>query len=226
MVQGHGAFLLDEERPDVFQASIGNLPPGKEVLVRLTYVAELSIDGGRLRFTIPTTVSPRYAPRQDQIGTGRPDSETLNPPVSWTVPYGLNLSVRLSMPGDITGLESPSHPISMSLKGCDATVHVADGAALDRDFVLSIDAAGLDSPQAWIERDDEGREAVAVAFVPPVDNTSTPAEIIFLVDRSGAERAAAVSAVDDRRLPVQHHRVWHQVRVTLSRESRVQPGEP
>jgi hypothetical protein len=40
--RGDGAFLLDEERPDVFQASIGNLPPGKEVLVRLTYVTELS----------------------------------------------------------------------------------------------------------------------------------------------------------------------------------------
>ena len=42
MEAGHGAFLLDEERPDVFQASIGNLPPGKEVLVKLTYVTELA----------------------------------------------------------------------------------------------------------------------------------------------------------------------------------------
>ena len=40
--RGDGAFLLDEERPDVFQASIGNLPPGKEVLVKLTYVTELA----------------------------------------------------------------------------------------------------------------------------------------------------------------------------------------
>ena len=31
MERGDGAFLLDEERPDVFQASVGNLPPGKEV---------------------------------------------------------------------------------------------------------------------------------------------------------------------------------------------------
>ena len=50
MEQGHGAFLLDEERPDVFQASIGNLPPGKEVTVKLTYVSELAVDEGRLRF--------------------------------------------------------------------------------------------------------------------------------------------------------------------------------
>src|SRR3954463_6314461 len=44
--RGHGAYLLDEERADVFQASVGNLPPGKEVLLKLTYVAELSIAGG------------------------------------------------------------------------------------------------------------------------------------------------------------------------------------
>ena len=30
MSEGHGAFLLDEERPDVFVASVGNLPPGAE----------------------------------------------------------------------------------------------------------------------------------------------------------------------------------------------------
>ena len=62
MERGDGAFLLDEERPDVFQASVGNLPPGKEVLLRLTYVTELMVDGNGLRFSIPTTVSPRYAP--------------------------------------------------------------------------------------------------------------------------------------------------------------------
>ncbi len=84
--KGHGAFLLDEERPDVFQASVGNLPPGKEVLLKITYVTELTVAGSGLRFSIPTTVSPRYAPAVDQRGVGRPDSETLNPPVAWDVP--------------------------------------------------------------------------------------------------------------------------------------------
>src|SRR4026208_1597206 len=37
---GHGAYLLDQERPDVFTASIGNIPPGQEVSIRITYVSE------------------------------------------------------------------------------------------------------------------------------------------------------------------------------------------
>ena len=62
MQAGHGAYLLDEERPDVFQASVGNLPPGKEALLKITYVSELDVQDGALRFVVPTTVSPRYAP--------------------------------------------------------------------------------------------------------------------------------------------------------------------
>ena len=196
MEHGHGAFLLDEERPDVFQASVGNLPPGKEVLVRLTYVTELSIEDGRLRFTIPTTVSPRYAPSEDHTGTGRPDIETLNPPVAWSVPYGLDLSVRLAMPGRILSLESPSHPIAVTLSEHDASVKLAGTqAALDRDFVLSVEAAGLAAAQAWVERDADGREVVGVALVPAFTGTSSPADVIFVVDRSGSMEGTSIEEV-------------------------------
>jgi hypothetical protein len=68
MEAGHGAYLVDEERPDVFQASVGNLPPGKEVLLKITYVTELDVDSGALRFVMPTTVSPRYAPSRSRVG--------------------------------------------------------------------------------------------------------------------------------------------------------------
>jgi Ca-activated chloride channel homolog len=196
MEQGHGAFLLDEERPDVFQASIGNLPPGKEVLVKLTYVTELTVNDRRLRFSIPTTVSPRYAPAEDHSGMGRPDAETLNPPVEWTVPYGLNLSVHVSMPGRISGIESPSHPIAMTLDDCRATVTLAQqDAALDRDFVLSVEAIGLDAPSAVVERDEEGAEVVAVTFSPAFEVSSIPAELIFVVDQSGSMEGSSIAEV-------------------------------
>ena len=194
--QGHGGFLLDEERPDVFQASVGNLAPGKEVLVRLTYVTELFIDRGRLRFVIPTTVSPRYAPEADRSAVGRSDAEILNPPVAWSVPYGLDLSVHLAMPGRLTGVESSSHPISVTLKEREATVKIApDRTTLDRDFVLSIDATGMDAPQAWFERDDDGTDAVTVAFGPAFLEASSPAEIIFVVDRSGSMAGTSIGEV-------------------------------
>ena len=36
---------MDEEKPDVFSVSVGNLPPGAEVLVKVTYVTELQVEG-------------------------------------------------------------------------------------------------------------------------------------------------------------------------------------
>ncbi len=194
--RGHGAFLLDEERPDVFQASIGNLPAGKEVLVKVTYVAELAVDNGQLQFVLPTTVAPRYAPIEDQAGVGRPQAEALAAPTAWKVPYGLDLSVRVTMPGRITCVESASHPISVTIDGSTAAVSLAAArAALDRDFVLSINAEGMNMPQATVERDDEGRETIGVSFVPAFGEAAAPAEVLFVVDRSGSMVGESIEEV-------------------------------
>src|SRR4029453_17861319 len=196
MERGDGAFLLDEERPDVFQASVGNLPPGKEVLLKLTYVTELTIDGDSMRFVVPTTVSPRYPPPQDQVGGGRPDSQTLNPPLMWQVPYGLDLRIQLSMSNTIRRIESPSHPVAMTLNGERATVALSQrDVALDRDFVLLVEATELDAPQAWIERDDDDSHAIALAFAPRLPDTTAAAEVIFVADRSGSMGGASIEEV-------------------------------
>src|SRR5262245_28001047 len=197
MERGDGAFLLDEERPDVFQASVGNLPPGKEALLKLTYVTELSVADGALRFAVPTTVSPRYAPAEDCVGGGRPASQTLNPPRAWQVPYGLSLTVRIAMPGAISQLESPSHPVTVTIADRTATVALSQrDAALDRDFVLNLQAAGLDTPQAWIERNpDDDTHAIAVGFAPTLTADRVPAEVIFVVDRSGSMGGSSIDEV-------------------------------
>jgi Ca-activated chloride channel family protein len=196
MERGDGAFLLDEERPDVFQASVGNLPPGKDVLLKLTYVTELTVEGDRLRFVIPTTVSPRYAPAQDRVAVGRSAADTLNPPVMWQVPYGLDLRIDLATRHTITRLESPSHPVAVSMNGERATVTLSQqDAALDRDFVLLAAAAEFNTPDVWIERDDDGREAVALAFVPKLPDTKAPAEVIFVADRSGSMGGSSIEQV-------------------------------
>ena len=194
--RGHGAFLLDEERPDVFQASIGNLPPGKSAIVKVTYVRELEVDHGLLRFVVPTTVAPRYAPGPDHVGLGRSDAETLNPPLAWQVPYGLELTVTLSLPGPIGRVESPSHPISMSMADGRTTVTLAKtSTALDRDFVLTVAADGLSQPRAWVERDSDGRAAIAVGFVPTLPAETEPVEVIFLVDESGSMKGESIGEV-------------------------------
>ena len=63
MSEGYGAMLLDQEQPNIFVASIGNLMPGEEAIVSISYVSELPVHDNQVRLMIPTTVSPRYFQR-------------------------------------------------------------------------------------------------------------------------------------------------------------------
>jgi poly [ADP-ribose] polymerase len=56
--KGHGAYLMDEETPDVFTVSVGNLPPDANVLIKITYVAELAVEGEHIVFCLPGSVAP------------------------------------------------------------------------------------------------------------------------------------------------------------------------
>jgi len=61
---GHGAFLLEQDRPNIFTANIGNLRPYSSAIVKISYVQELASVGGAIRLLIPTTISPRYIPAE------------------------------------------------------------------------------------------------------------------------------------------------------------------
>ena len=208
---GHGALLLDEERPDVFKASIGNVPPGKDVRVRIRYVTELRADGGSVRFVVPATVSPRYIPADDHSARRYDGAGILTPPLAWHVPYGLDINVRLRLgwgtsegggnvrtPSvtDRASLESPSHPIRVTWQDDLATVSLAHAeTALDRDFVLAVDARELATPHAWIESAEDGTTAIAVAFCPRLADVTLPSEVIFIVDRSGSMAGSSIAEV-------------------------------
>jgi Ca-activated chloride channel family protein len=196
IAEGHGAFLLDEERPDVFTASIGNLAPGAEVQIELTYVTELPLEDDSIRFTLPTTVSPRYAPRQDQVGIGRPPADVLNPPRLAGVPYGLSFTARVGTQGSVRRIESPSHPISVDLDDTGATVTLPQQqAALDRDLVLVVTPREATRSQLVLERTRSGKVAAAITFRPTFAAARVPADVVFLVDRSGSMQGSSIEQV-------------------------------
>ena len=192
---GHGGFLLDEERADVFTASLGNMTPGSSVELSITYVTELAAEGEGLRFTLPTTVSPRYAPAADRTGVGPTAAEALNPPVAWAVPYGFSFEMDMAMSGAVRGVQSPSHPIAMELDGCRAKVRLAQRtAAMDRDLVIVVTAEGLSAPHAVVERGEKG-SAVLLSFLPKFEPAARAAEVIFVVDRSGSMGGDSIAEV-------------------------------
>jgi hypothetical protein len=196
LAEGHGAFLLDEERPDIFSASVGSIVPGGVVELELTYVTELMFEGDALRFTLPTTVAPRYAPAEDRIGVGRPDSEALNPPHLMEVPYGLSFQAIVTPATLVRRIECPSHPVAIEVGPDAATVTLSQqDAALDRDVILLIGLADASQPQIVLERDDEGRVAAAVTMRPTFSIELAAADVVFVVDRSGSMQGSSIEQV-------------------------------
>ncbi|NWT46464.1 PARP4 polymerase, partial [Chroicocephalus maculipennis] len=56
--QGDGAYLMDQDAPDIFVISVGNLPPNCTVVIKITYITELSFQHGCITFHLPASVSP------------------------------------------------------------------------------------------------------------------------------------------------------------------------
>jgi Ca-activated chloride channel family protein len=59
---GDGVYLLDQETPNIFKLFLGNLLPHSTHAVEIAYVERLQGNPEGTRFSLPTTISPRYIP--------------------------------------------------------------------------------------------------------------------------------------------------------------------
>src|SRR4051812_40485501 len=114
IAEGHGAYLLEQHRPDVFTVRVGNLKPRQAVTIRLTYVTDVEIVDRQIRLSSPPTTAPRYqtssgaAPIDAAI-----DAAALTPPHVLSVPYGLSMDVEIALEKTLRAIESPSHNINV-----------------------------------------------------------------------------------------------------------------
>jgi len=200
------AGLLEQDNPEIFTTTLGNIPDQTTVRIELAYISIL-----KHRFTdsknvttliLPTSIAPRYghAPEEyKKAATAR-------------LGQGLTLEVDVVESDKITSITSPSHPISADRQwgtGKDVTgadnnsrlvetscVRLEPGSQLlDKDFVLDIVTApdgNAETPQAWLEEHPSLPNHKALMLtLPPSFLTKSAApmqrsEIIFLADRSGS----------------------------------------
>ena len=190
MARGDGAWLLDEERPNIFTLSVGNLMPGATARVTIRLVSLLEEGAEGLRFFLPATISPRYVPAgTDRVGD-IPESDRVNPPLAAEVPYGLRLRLHIHGRDGISGVSSPSHGITVRFDADPVVVEFASGeAAMDRDFVLDIARPERAVTQGFLCRNGRGWFA-QVDFRPGAEDAGTagrgPGELVFLLDCSGS----------------------------------------
>lgn len=191
IAEGHGAVLLDQEKPTIFIASVGNIMPGTEAVISITYVAELPVADDGIRFCIPTTVSPRYVP----AGADPVSADRISPPYALKVPYGLSLNIEITESEELSEVLSPSHKILVSKEPNRWVIMLRDGeTCLDRDFILDIILMAAKEPVSLVQEHDNGDRAIMVRLYPEFDQQGVRSlsEIIFLLDCSGSMAGSSI----------------------------------
>ena len=201
---GHGGALLEQERPNVFTANVGNLLPGEETIIELEYVEPVSADEGAVRWAIPTLVAPRYIPGVpvgDRTAHGVadptsrvPDADRISPPIG-DVSYGLSLELTFDL-GVAIEVESASHAVVVTHEGNKARVTFSQREVpLDRDVVVTAFAKSEIAGVAPItsvltHRKGSGTGALALTLVPDLGagqkRRSATSDVVFVLDRSGS----------------------------------------
>jgi poly [ADP-ribose] polymerase len=141
IASGHGAYMLEQqETSKQFTASIGNLPPGKEVLIVIVYVTELELDeSGKLKLVLPATPYPPDGVNSKKFTLPKQQDGKYSKEVG----YGLKINVDLDMSSNIKSISSPTHPIQFEFgdtpsKAAVSLAHNEEGVPLGKDFELLV----------------------------------------------------------------------------------------
>ena len=187
--KGHGAYLMHQEEAQVFSVAVGNLPANNEVIIKITYVAELEIENGDIIFRLPSKMTSW----QSKKAVESKDQSILRSfgIVDEKVEFSLKASIR--MPYDIVKLFSPTHRLRRKLTDCIAMIELVDNVLLDQDFILSITLNSPNLPRISNETIDTSNnhnsQACMLTFYPRFEtltNLNEQIEIIFIVDVSNS----------------------------------------
>ncbi|MBS2015821.1 MAG: VWA domain-containing protein [Deltaproteobacteria bacterium] len=216
LTAGHGAALLEQERPNVFTANVGNLLPGEETVIEIEIVAPVQADEGATRWVLPTLVAPRYmgspALGLERTGHGAaeptpsvPDADRISPPIAESGPaYGLALDLVFDL-GCEVDVESPSHAIGVATSTRDHRTRITFAqreVALDRDVVVTAfprhasqavapiaAVVAHRDPRAATDRGAHVTGAFALSIVPDLGGLArrhASTDVVFVIDRSGS----------------------------------------
>ncbi|RMZ73763.1 von willebrand domain-containing [Pyrenophora seminiperda CCB06] len=202
--RGEMAGLLEQlpEASDVFTTTVGNIPPGARVVIKITYLGELKhdleVDG--IRFTIPTIICPRYGSYPGVLRR-TPATNAMGGSISITV------DAEMADGSFIQKIQSPTHLIAMTM----GTTSVAPNAEpimtkasatltlgtaeLETDFVVQIIAKNTGVPKAIIENHATiaNHRALMATLVPKFSLPPEKPEIVFVCDRSGSMQETRIA---------------------------------
>ncbi len=185
--QGNGAYLLDQERPDLFVMNLGNLLPGQQAEVQISMFQLLKAQAGGGRIAFPVAVVPKYFPASAKADIT--EWERITPEFASRVPYGFSFALKIMQQGRIRVVESPSHKIRVEYNENEADISLYQQQVMpDTDVVVNFELAEKLRPVLSHCRHD-GREHLLLEMFPEFtaeEHCIRCKEIVFVVDCSGS----------------------------------------
>ncbi len=195
---GKRAALLEQERDDVFTVQVGNLPPGEEVSVVISYSEKLPFfENGSTELRLPLVLGLRYIPGQaldrHAVGHGTaadtdvvPDASRITPP---RLAEGFNpetdLTIEVTMADAAAELSCSQHATRTSFSKDGMTVKLAKkDELLNRDFVLRWRLSGEGVTSRLMVCDGHAM----LSILPPKRDgfLGLARDVVFVLDRSGS----------------------------------------
>jgi Ca-activated chloride channel homolog len=192
--QGHRAALLEQERPNMFTFSVGNVDPGAAIDVKLHYFEVAAFDAGTYELVVPTTLGPRFNPASVK------DAERITTTYSKNGGVKLGIRVHLDAGTDIEKVDVPTHAVDVSRSGAKvADVKLKTDDIPNRDFVFRWRlAADTVKPAVFAHRESANAPGYVSVMLEPKHDPKTeelaPRELFFLLDTSGSMHGAPLDA--------------------------------
>uniref|UniRef100_A0A8D1V8D3 Poly [ADP-ribose] polymerase n=1 Tax=Sus scrofa TaxID=9823 RepID=A0A8D1V8D3_PIG len=181
-----GLFLFQ----DIFTVSVGNLPPKAKVLIKITYITELSLQGACAAFFLPATVAPWQQDRAVNENTQDTVKKICIKEIGTQQSFSLTLSIE--MPHLIEFISSDTHQLRQKRTDCKAVISTVEGSSLDSSgFSLRIGLLDACLSRMWVEKHPEKEsEACMLVFQPDLGSIppeqAEQSEVVICLDCSNS----------------------------------------
>ena len=179
---GDTPVMVHAAKHGLYNANIGNILPGEQLVVELHVAQALQQVDGTFRIRIPTVISSNYG--DPELDGGLEPHETPINHVLTEHPFVVEMRITGTLAKGT--MNSPSHNINAYSEGPQRIIRLTDKAFLDRDFILLINPDERARASALVTPHDK-RHMGMVSFTPEFTSSENRAlNLKVLVDCSGS----------------------------------------
>jgi len=210
--EGKKASLVEQQRPNIFTASVANIAPHESVSIQIEYQDKAIMKDGVFTARFPMTVAPRYSPPAQVVKVATTeglqnlvldpvlDRNAITPPLKKPqlepVKYmrlPVSMDITLDAGFDLAEVKSAYHNIAMSVIDADsATISLAEGEVpANRDFMLEWRAQDTAQPYSALFSQTIGDDTYLLSMLTPPSADASDVKVqaresVFVIDTSGS----------------------------------------